>query len=366
MAAQHRSTEHHKYRSPLNCVDRYSHQWQLLPRHSSCFHDFISNPPMVSLNLLVQERVIGPTGIAKASSSAGFSLISLSSSDSCSMITSTGDSIVLKILKWINLSTIHTCSDFLKEPKLTSNTKPDATACLGASYTWDQILQTSQIEVMILSFKSFESLLFLNLFQRDYPFVLLEDKQKEVMPVLLKSGQSASQEEAVEEMKDCRSTKHPCHRSTVMPEYGLNIFYDRLKPRSHTKLGEKGGTPSESSWNSFDPPVRFRVQIGYEGLAPNIELLEVMILSFKSCEYLLFSNLFQRDCPSVLLEDKQKDFMSVLLKSGQSASREKDVEEMKDCQSMKQHWCRSKVMPEYGLSIFYDRLKPRSNHKLPK
>ncbi|KAF3605668.1 hypothetical protein DY000_02048638 [Brassica cretica] len=71
------------------------------------------------------------------------------------------------------------------------------------------------------------------------------------MPVLLKSGQSASQEEAVEEMKDCRSTKHPCHRSTVMPEYGLNIFYDRLKPRSHTKLGEKGGTPSESSWNSF-------------------------------------------------------------------------------------------------------------------
>ncbi|KAF3498370.1 hypothetical protein DY000_02052277 [Brassica cretica] len=28
MAAQHRSTEHHKYRSPLNCVDRYSHLWQ--------------------------------------------------------------------------------------------------------------------------------------------------------------------------------------------------------------------------------------------------------------------------------------------------------------------------------------------------
>ncbi|KAF2620489.1 hypothetical protein F2Q68_00038714 [Brassica cretica] len=29
MAAQHRSTEHHKYRSPLNCVDRYSHLWQV-------------------------------------------------------------------------------------------------------------------------------------------------------------------------------------------------------------------------------------------------------------------------------------------------------------------------------------------------
>ncbi|KAF3557899.1 hypothetical protein F2Q69_00013140 [Brassica cretica] len=35
-------------------------------------------------------------------------------------------------------------------------------------------------------------------------------------------------------------------------------------------------------------------------------IAEVMILNFKSCESLLFSNLFQRDCPSVLLEDKQK------------------------------------------------------------
>ncbi|KAF3598624.1 hypothetical protein F2Q69_00033959 [Brassica cretica] len=51
--------------------------------------------------------------------------------------------IVLKMLKWINLSTIHTCLDCLKEPKLTSNTKPDIIACLGAWYTWDRILQTS-------------------------------------------------------------------------------------------------------------------------------------------------------------------------------------------------------------------------------
>ena len=34
-------------------------------------------------------------------------------------------------------------------------------------------------------------------------------------------------------------------------------------------------------------------------------IAEVMILNFKSCESLLFSNLFQRDCPFVLLEDKQ-------------------------------------------------------------
>ncbi|KAF2568962.1 hypothetical protein F2Q68_00026514 [Brassica cretica] len=60
------------------------------------------------------------------------------------------------------------------------------------------------------------------------------------------------------------------------------------------------------------------------------------------------------------------EVMHVLLKSGQSASREEAVEEMKDCRSMKHHWCRSTVMPEYGLSIFYDRLKPISNHKLPE
>ena len=35
-------------------------------------------------------------------------------------------------------------------------------------------------------------------------------------------------------------------------------------------------------------------------------IVEVMILSFKSCESLLFSNLFQRDRMFVLLEDKQK------------------------------------------------------------
>ncbi|KAF2533405.1 hypothetical protein F2Q70_00030510 [Brassica cretica] len=58
------------------------------------------------------------------------------------------------------------------------------------------------------------------------------------MPVLLNSGQSALREEAVKEMKDCRSTVHPCHRSTVMPEYGLSIFYERLKPRSNHKLPE--------------------------------------------------------------------------------------------------------------------------------
>ncbi|KAF3517722.1 hypothetical protein DY000_02060789 [Brassica cretica] len=49
------------------------------------------------------------------------------------------------------------------------------------------------------------------------------------------------------------------------------------------------------------------------------------------------------------------EVIPVLLKTGQSASQKEAVEEMKDCRSMKQHWCRSTVMPEYGLSIFYDR-----------
>ncbi|KAF3524569.1 hypothetical protein F2Q69_00047865 [Brassica cretica] len=49
------------------------------------------------------------------------------------------------------------------------------------------------------------------------------------------------------------------------------------------------------------------------------------------------------------------EVIPVLLKSGQSVSQEKTVEEIKDCRSMTQHWCRSTVMPEYGLSIFYDR-----------
>ncbi|KAF3532124.1 hypothetical protein DY000_02040926 [Brassica cretica] len=60
------------------------------------------------------------------------------------------------------------------------------------------------------------------------------------------------------------------------------------------------------------------------------------------------------------------EVMTVLLKCGQSASREEAVEEIKDCRSIIQHWCRSTVMPERGPSIFQDRLKPKSHTKLPK
>ncbi|KAF2574803.1 hypothetical protein F2Q70_00004043 [Brassica cretica] len=55
--------------------------------------------------------------------------------------------------------------------------------------------------------------------------------------------------------------------------------------------------------------------------------------------------------------------MHVLLYSGQYALREEAVEEIKDCRSITQHWCRSTVTPEHWLSIFQDRLKPRSHTK---
>ncbi|KAF2599445.1 hypothetical protein F2Q68_00009906 [Brassica cretica] len=62
----------------------------------------------------------------------------------------------------------------------------------------------------------------------------------------------------------------------------------------------------------------------------------------------------------------RSEVMPVLLKSGQSISLERAVEEKKECRSMVHPWCRSPVMPECGPCIFQDRLKPRSNHKLPE
>ena len=44
----------------------------------------------------------------------------------------------------------------------------------------------------------------------------------------------------------------------------------------------------------------------YDFLDVVCNIVEVIILSFKSCESLLFSNLFQKDCSPVFLEDKQK------------------------------------------------------------
>ncbi|KAF3514360.1 hypothetical protein F2Q69_00006380 [Brassica cretica] len=93
----------------------------------------------------------------------------------------------------------------------------------------------------------------------------------EVMPVLLRSGQSASREKAVEEMKDCRSmTQHWC-RSTVMPERRPNIFQDRLKPRSHTKYMPIRTRSSKYELLFFSDPAHLECSIRTEKRTVSIE-----------------------------------------------------------------------------------------------
>ncbi|KAG5410898.1 hypothetical protein IGI04_007217 [Brassica rapa subsp. trilocularis] len=48
-------------------------------------------------------------------------------------------------------------------------------------------------------------------------------------------GMSTSREEAIEEMKECRSMTDPLCRSTVIPEDRTSLFHDRIKPIRHHK-----------------------------------------------------------------------------------------------------------------------------------
>ncbi|KAF3531188.1 hypothetical protein DY000_02040265 [Brassica cretica] len=111
------------------------------------------------------------------------------------------EQITLKIPKWINLSTM------LHLLRMFQGTKADlqpngAQLCLS----WGLVYMGSDYSKKI--WKRFELALQFHRFEvNQHPIT-------EVMPVLLKSGQSASREEAIEEKKDCRSTVHPCHRST--------------------------------------------------------------------------------------------------------------------------------------------------------
>ncbi|WZY94357.1 hypothetical protein YC2023_066686 [Brassica napus] len=61
---------------------------KLLPRHSSCFHDILTNPPIACVSFLDLDRVIGPFGKARTSPSVGLSRSSSSPLASWSMITS--------------------------------------------------------------------------------------------------------------------------------------------------------------------------------------------------------------------------------------------------------------------------------------
>ena len=58
------------------------------------------------------------------------------------------------------------------------------------------------------------------------------------MSDLLKSGPLDSQEEAVEDMNECRSTLIPWCRTRLMPEDGPRLFYDWFRARRHHKLPE--------------------------------------------------------------------------------------------------------------------------------
>ncbi|KAF3560906.1 hypothetical protein DY000_02014826 [Brassica cretica] len=80
------------------------------------------------------------------------------------------------------------------------------------------------------------------------------------------------------------------------------------------------------------------------------DLPTVILSSYFDTKY-IFELAFQ--CHRVEVNQHSvAEVIPILLKSGQSASQEEAVEEMNDCRLMTQHWCRSTVMPEYGLSIF--------------
>ena len=74
------------------------------------------------------------------------------------------------------------------------------------------------------------------------------------MPVLLKSGLSASREEAVEEMKDCRGDEGLSidGAKTLFMYFFKPLLTATLSYIHSSRLGEKKATPSESSWNSID------------------------------------------------------------------------------------------------------------------
>ncbi|KAF2556859.1 hypothetical protein F2Q68_00015627 [Brassica cretica] len=91
------------------------------------------------------------------------------------------------------------------------------------------------------------------------------------MPVLTKSGQSASQEEAVEEMKDCRSIKKHWCRSTMMPERGPSIFQDHLKPRSQTKYMPISTRSSKEELLFFSDQARLEHSIRREKRTSSID-----------------------------------------------------------------------------------------------
>ncbi|KAF3517269.1 hypothetical protein DY000_02060463 [Brassica cretica] len=229
-----------------------------------------------------------------------------------------------------------------------------------------QDLLSCWLEVKILRFKSCESLLFSNLFQRDCMFVLLEDKQKElhrrVRCIAMDGDIPTVRLSSYFDKRYIFELAFQCHQFGINQHPVADVIPVLL--RSDQSASREEAVEKRNDFLDVD-----------------CNIVEVMILSFKSCESLLFSNFFQRDCPSVLLEDKQNelhrrvrciamdgdiptvrlssyfdkryifelafqchqfginqhpvaDVIPVLLRSDQSASREEAVEKRNVCRSM--------------------------------
>ncbi|KAF2574652.1 hypothetical protein F2Q70_00002897 [Brassica cretica] len=211
------------------------------------------------------------------------------------------------------------------------------------------------------------------------------------MPVLQKSSQSASQEEAVEEMKDCRSITHHWCRSkpstsdesqsseSIDTKPSASVDTLRISEKPETEKSKSGGrtmnrkkkkkrnadadslsvVPLQCQEASLAYRVRCRgdsesftkvrvlcdPELRDKGLSPSFDTRYSFELTFQCHQF-------------KVNQHPVAEVMPVLQKSSQSASQEEAVEEMKDCRSITHHWCRSKVMPERGPSIFQDRFTP--------
>ena len=111
-------------------------------------------------------------------------------------------------------------------------------------------------------------------------------------------------------------------------------------------------------WNLLSAELHRRIRcLGMDGYLPTFRLSPSFYTRY------IFELAFQCHWFEVN-QHPVAEVMHILLKSCQSASRGKAVEEMNNRRSMTQTWCRSTVMPECWPGIFYDRLKSRSSHKL--
>ncbi|KAG5374284.1 hypothetical protein IGI04_042397 [Brassica rapa subsp. trilocularis] len=171
------------------------------------------------------------------------------------------EQIVLKILKWINLSTMFTLAEIRDCPSVLLEDKQNG---LGTFRRNMVILESfgafggAELHKRVICLAMDGDLPTVRLspyfdtrysFELGFQFYRSQVNQHlvaEVMPVLLKSGQSASREEAAEKRKPCRSMQHSARRSMEISDRGPSIvdgyaFYTLSFPLF--LLGEKGGTP---------------------------------------------------------------------------------------------------------------------------